>query len=127
MHFEFSGIGDEARKHGKPGSKEYSSAYGKLRRRRIWQLVAEYKARPCSDCGGSFPPCAMDLHHRDPGDKEFVLGQAALKSWKRVRAEMDKCDLVCANCHRIRHFKERRGDAWDAPFTNPTDPFELAM
>lgn len=68
------------------------------------------KAKPCMDCGGSFPPCAMDFDHRPDEVKLFGVGQAVCRSWKKVLAEIAKCDLICANCHRIRT-KERRTGA----------------
>ena len=59
---------------------------------------------PCLDCGGIFPPHVMDFDHRDPKTKLFSL--AADKVWLKNRAlleaEVAKCDVICANCHRIR-------------------------
>lgn len=60
---------------------------------------------PCADCGGVFPPCAMDFDHRDPDLKSFGIGPATT-SLALILAEIEKCDVVCANCHRIRtHMK----------------------
>jgi len=60
------------------------------------------KTQPCRDCGGVFPPEAMDFDHVR-GVKN--VGIAQMWSWGRdkVLAEVAKCDLVCANCHRVRH------------------------
>jgi hypothetical protein len=74
--------------------------------RRLWyqnrkaQLVA-YKGGKCVDCGGTFPDCCMDFDHRDPSKKSFNI---AAKHWSvsRLKNEVDKCDLVCSNCHRER-------------------------
>ena len=61
---------------------------------------------PCIDCGGVFPPWAMDFDHRDPSEKLFDLGAGKgatmLKNRAVLEAEVAKCDVVCANCHRIR-------------------------
>lgn len=59
------------------------------------------KANPCTDCGRVLPPVAMDFDHI--GDDK-VAGIAQMWSWgrERVLAELAKCELVCANCHRIR-------------------------
>ena len=69
------------------------------------QYVREIKARtPCMDCGRTFPPCAMDFDHRGDEQKDrcvAVLVRRAV-SLKRLQAEIDKCDLVCACCHRVR-------------------------
>jgi hypothetical protein len=69
--------------------------------------------KPCADCGGIFPPTCMDFDHRDPSEKEFnICGDATreLYSNEKIDAEIAKCDLVCANCHRIRSAKQRGED-----------------
>lgn len=58
--------------------------------------------RPCADCGGSFHPCAMDFDHRDPETKAFTIACSMSRVRAAILAEIDKCDLVCANCHRVR-------------------------
>ena len=61
------------------------------------------KAAPCLDCSRTYPPVAMDFDHVR-GEK--VSGIARMWSWRRERvlAELAKCDLVCANCHRVRTY-----------------------
>lgn len=58
---------------------------------------------PCMDCGGRFPPCAMDFDHVR-GEKSFAISAAGTRSHEAVKAEIRKCDIVCSNCHRIRTF-----------------------
>lgn len=69
-------------------------------------FVNQIKSVPCMDCGGRFPPCAMDFDHRDPDVKTFTIGNAVAMGWRieRILEEVLKCDIVCANCHRIRTF-----------------------
>lgn len=59
---------------------------------------------PCADCGGLFEPHQMDFDHRDPTAKRFGLttGRAMLASRANLLAELEKCDVVCAVCHRHR-------------------------
>lgn len=78
------------------------------RKRKTAGLVNAEKARPCTDCGGTFPPCAMDFDHlRDKvATVSRLVGTGG--SIERVRSEIEKCDLVCANCHRIRTWKRRQ-------------------
>jgi predicted HNH restriction endonuclease len=46
------------------------------------------------------------LHHVDPTEKDFGLAQSGItKSWEKMKIELDKCILVCANCHREIHFE----------------------
>lgn len=56
---------------------------------------------PCADCGNTFPAVCMDFDHL--GDKEFTIaakiGRIALD---KIKAEVLKCEVVCACCHRIR-------------------------
>jgi len=58
----------------------------------------------CVQCGESDPVC-LDFHHRDPGQKDFSLYQAARLAMgkNRILAEIAKCDVLCANCHRKLH------------------------
>lgn len=80
-------------------------------RREKAELYLRLKGHPCADCGGSFPPVVMDFDHVR-GEKVIDVAQAfrRLFSLERLLSEVEKCDLVCANCHRQRTF-ERLG--WD--------------
>lgn len=74
-----------------------------VRRRKSQHLVAELKKRPCTDCHATLPPEAMDFDHVrgvKRGDVSALVNQGS--SIVRVRSEIEKCDLVCANCHRVR-------------------------
>ncbi len=83
-----------------------------VRKRESWRrqgrMLDELRDRPCADCGGRFPPCAMDFDHRDPGSKRSgvtrLIGRAGTE---RLLDEVAKCDIVCANCHRLRTFERR--------------------
>lgn len=77
-----------------------------LRRERLRRLVELLGGR-CQRCNGQYPHAVYDFHHRDPTEKKFSIGQAITDlSWDEVVAEAKKCDLLCANCHRIEHFVE---------------------
>lgn len=57
-------------------------------------------------CGGRFPAVCMDFHHREGEDKCFDIGDTSAKGrgsrgLNAVLAEIAKCDVLCANCHRI--------------------------
>jgi len=70
------------------------------RRRKIKTLAIEYKGGKCQVCGYKKYQGALDLHHVS-GKKEFGIGDKGYtRSWEKVRQELDKCVLVCANCHR---------------------------
>lgn len=89
----------EARRR-KRNAKTYRSLK-KRRRRRKSELVAA-RGGHCLDCGYSGSVAAFEFHHRDPTTKSFALGEFS-GALERLLREAEKCDLVCANCHRIRH------------------------
>lgn len=61
----------------------------------------------CTDCKfTSTISDVFDYHHIDRTTKEFTVSSILDYKWETVKAEMDKCILLCANCHRIRHSKE---------------------
>lgn len=65
-------------------------------------IVAAAKDRPCVDCGSRFPPEAMDFDHVGPA-KRWNIGTAkTYVSEAELRAEIAVCEVVCANCHRVR-------------------------
>ncbi len=64
----------------------------------------EYLGGKCEDCQGVFHPVAYDFDHRNPKEKEYKISGAYIYRWKELRRELDKTDLRCSNCHRIRHY-----------------------
>lgn len=73
------------------------------RRLKIKQLAIEYKGGKCKNCGYNKCNAALEFHHLDPLQKDFGIGNSNCKSWEKVKKELDKCDLLCANCHREIH------------------------
>lgn len=62
--------------------------------------MIEYKGGKCSRCGYNKCIRALDFHHRNASEKTFTISGNHTISWVRLKIELDKCDLVCANCHR---------------------------
>jgi hypothetical protein len=59
------------------------------------------------DCKGKFPYYVLDFDHRDPNLKKFSLNRMHLRnSWEQMIEEIAKCDVVCANCHRVRSYTQ---------------------
>lgn len=73
--------------------------------------LVKLKSMPCIDCGGSFENCCMDFDHRIGTIKANNVGSmfAHHHSVDLIKIELEKCDLVCANCHRIRTRNRRTG------------------
>lgn len=89
------------------GLRETTVAHNRERRQNRYSLIKALKeTTPCLDCGGFFPSVAMDFDHRDRTQKiaEIPAMVKTLISWPTIMAEIAKCDLVCANCHRLRTY-----------------------
>ena len=76
---------------------------GRARNREYVRSLKE--ATPCADCGNHFPHVCMDFDHIGD-DKTHAVARlvAGARSLDLIKAEIAKCEIVCANCHRIRTF-----------------------
>ena len=84
-------------KHG-ADVKKNNTRYRKMSKVKMDEL----KSAPCVDCGGTFPPCVMDFDHLDADTKIGNVSRLVVSSLRLALVEVEKCELVCANCHRIR-------------------------
>lgn len=66
------------------------------------QAIA-YKGGRCCRCGYDRHYAALQFHHLDPRQKDVSWAKLRLRSWTKIRAELDKCELLCANCHAVEH------------------------
>ena len=76
------------------------------RRKRIAAEVQEYKKTlKCEKCDENHPAC-LDFHHVD-NNKEVSVADAVTKGWsmKKIMAEIEKCSVLCSNCHRKEHYR----------------------
>lgn len=65
-----------------------------------------YKGDHCGDCSIAFPDypyVIFEFHHLDPNQKDMDWGEMRKTSWVNIVKELDKCVLLCSNCHKIRH------------------------
>lgn len=84
-----------------------NSCLVKIRRKEIKRLAVEYKGGRCSVCGYDKCITALEFHHRDEREKSFSIStNSNIIKWETMRLELDKCDLVCANCHRELEFEK---------------------
>jgi hypothetical protein len=65
--------------------------------------MIDHKGGKCQFCGYSKCVRSLHFHHIDSRTKEAGLGQITHRQWDRVLKELDKCILVCANCHGEIH------------------------
>jgi hypothetical protein len=80
-------------------------------RKRNREYVWELKSNPCTDCGQIYHPTAMQFDHTDT-DKEFNVSDMVKNGFSltRIQEEINKCELVCANCHAVRTYERRVKD-----------------
>ena len=93
-----------------PDSRTYAdrAEYLKIavakRRKKVRQMLVEYKGGKCEICGYCQCIDALDMHHKNSSTKEFGISSSGLtRSWEKNKTEADKCILLCANCHREIH------------------------
>jgi hypothetical protein len=83
--------------------KEYNYKHVKSFRKKNKERAVEYKGGKCVKCGYKKCISALDFHHLDPNKKDFSISQNMNMSWDKIKKEIDKCILVCSNCHREIH------------------------
>jgi L-lysine 2,3-aminomutase len=86
-----------------------AAAYSRKRRQEFRAEINKIKAiTPCKDCGKNFPPECMDLDHL--GEKKKAVSHMVSDGYSReaLSKEVSKCEVVCANCHRIRTEKRKQ-------------------
>lgn len=77
-------------------------------RRLIKKWALEYKGNHCELCGYNKCIDALEFHHLDPNQKDFSISDRDIKlDWEKIKNELDKCILICANCHRELHAHEK--------------------
>lgn len=74
-------------------------------RQNVKQKAIDMFGGKCSKCGYSKCNAALQFHHLDPTQKEIKISAPNNKSWEKVKEELKKCILVCANCHAEIHDK----------------------
>lgn len=70
------------------------------------QKAVEYMGGKCQQCGNIYPDCCYDFHHKNPTESNDVPSTILHRSWKRIIEELNKCIMVCSNCHRIIHSQD---------------------
>lgn len=77
----------------------------KARRQALKKMALEYKGNKCKICGYDKCLQALEFHHLDPNEKDFgIAAKGHTRSWESIKKELDKCILVCSNCHMEIHY-----------------------
>ncbi len=88
--------------------KVYKRTYQKIRHLSLVKYIRSKKeGQICADCGQPHWPEVLDFDHRPGTKKLFRISSPRTRTIVAIDAEMAKCDLVCANCHRYRTIKRR--------------------
>ena len=97
-------------RRGKEGNSVYckqcTAIQTKARQQALKKKAVEYKGGKCQRCGYCKCQAALEFHHLDPLEKEFSLGSQKSSSFQSVKDELDKCALLCSNCHREVHYED---------------------
>jgi predicted HNH restriction endonuclease len=95
------------------------------RQQQFKKQCIEYKGGKCSICGYDKCQASLEFHHLDPTEKDFCISTMKTTSYKKNREkmekELDKCILVCANCHKEIHFKDLLGDPTPGVSDSPAE------
>lgn len=98
-------------------------------RKALRDQVIAYKGGKCEICAYDKCPSAFDLHHLNPDEKDFNIS-SRMTSFEAIRAELDKCVLLCCRCHREVHdggwhnhflVLEDSDSIWDDPYSSDLD------
>jgi transcription elongation factor Elf1 len=84
--------------------REYNIKAVAKRRKKLKELALDLKGNKCYFCGYAKCTRALNFHHLNPSKKDFGLAQKGwTRSWAKIKEELEKCILVCANCHMEIH------------------------
>jgi hypothetical protein len=88
----------------------YIDKNNRIRKRNV-EWYRNYKSTlSCIKCGEDHPAC-LDFHHRDSNEKESEISLMVNDSVSidTIKSEIEKCDVLCSNCHRKHHYNEKYG------------------
>lgn len=95
-----------AKEHYQKNKKYYIDKSRRAKLRKV-EYIIQLRLKPCTDCRKTYPYYVMEFDHRNPEEKSANITSIINNSWKKIKEELVKCDVVCANCHRIRTHKRR--------------------
>ena len=85
-------------------NKDRYYGVAKKRDRELREKIRKLKSVPCADCKQTFDPVCMDFDHLPEFKKSFGIAHMIRRrmAWSKIETEIAKCEVVCANCHRLR-------------------------
>ena len=91
-------------KKSRPACRRCNRNETTVRYRKYKQIAIAYKGGKCQVCGYSKCSAALEFHHRDRRSKDKNWPRMRLLKLTQLKDELDKCDIVCRNCHAEIHF-----------------------
>ncbi len=86
--------------------REYLISAVQKRRKKVREMALQFLGGRCTRCGYDRCAEALEIHHLESSDKDFgISDKGYTRSWNRIRVELEKCKLLCSNCHREVHAK----------------------
>lgn len=101
----------EIRKRSYEKNKQAALDRNKKNNKKTIDWFKEYKSTlKCSQCGENHISC-LDFHHTRPTEKEYSVSNMLNSTYSinRIKKELDKCIVLCSNCHRKHHYNEKKG------------------
>ena len=93
---------DRSKGHSK---RRCNSCCANVRKEKVKDLALTYLGRECNRCGYKQCAQALHFHHLDPSAKDFTISGSHTRKWEVIQRELDKCILLCANCHAEAHYQ----------------------
>lgn len=88
--------------------KKCNNALTIKRQQNLKQEAVNYKGGKCQHCGYDKYIGALDFHHTNPSEKDFSFSSYKNYILESIKKELDKCVLLCSNCHREEHYRLRK-------------------
>lgn len=102
-----------SRKHYQSNKQQYFDRNKKVKRANRLKILELKQNSPCTDCGQVFHPYIMEFDHTEPETKNFEIGRAGQRTLKQITQELEQCEIVCANCHKLRTFRRMQAAKTD--------------
>ena len=87
------------------------SCIKKTKAAEVKKKAVDFLGGKCVDCGIEGHLVIYDFDHINPKQKSFKISGKAIYRWREIKKELNKCQLRCANCHRLRHYMLENGDS----------------
>jgi hypothetical protein len=88
-------------------------------------IIHQFKNKPCAICKNQYEHYNMQIDHIDPNTKLYDVCQLKSRKVEILQAELDKCQILCALCHRRKSIEEQQDDKYSAPRPEPPKRQEL--